>query len=73
MSVQQVFAETVRILSPADRLRLAAMILDELTRAGELPSTVDSSDIWSEQDQKDVTAFSLSYAAALYPENEDLF
>ena len=73
MSVQQVFAETVRTLSPADRLRLAAMILDELTRAGEIPMAIDSSDTWNEQDQSDVTAFSLGYAAALYPENEDLF
>ncbi len=33
---------------------------------------VDRSDTWSEQDQKDLTTASLKYAAALYPEEEDL-
>ena len=35
-------------------------------------SVVDQSDTWSEQDQKDLTTASLKYAAALYPEEEDL-
>ena len=33
---------------------------------------VDQSDIWSEQDQKDLTTASLKYAEVLYPEGEDL-
>ncbi len=72
MTAQKVFTDTVVNLTPGERFRLAALILDELTRAGTLPAVVDSADIWSEQDQRDVTAFSLSYAAALYPEDEDL-
>ncbi len=72
MTAQDLYAKKVRTLSPAERFRLATLILDELTRAGELPAMTDSSDVWSEQDQRDVTAFSLSYAASLYPEDEDL-
>ncbi len=72
MTAQKVFTDTVVNLTPDERFRLAALILDELTRAGALPAVVDSADIWTEQDQKDLTAFSLSYAACLYPEDEDL-
>ena len=32
---------------------------------------VEASDAWNEQDQDDLTAFSLRYAAAVYPEGED--
>jgi hypothetical protein len=43
---------------------------DELTRA---LSTVDGGDdVWSQEDEEDLAAFSLSYGAATYPENEDL-
>ncbi len=72
MTAQKVYADTVVNLTPSERFRLVALILDELTRAGALPAVVDSTDVWTEQDQKDVTAFSLSYAASLYPEDEDL-
>ncbi len=35
-------------------------------------AAVDRSDIWSEQDQKDLITTSLQYAATRYPEEEDL-
>ncbi len=70
VSAQDMFAEAVRILSPAERLRLASLILNDLTEA-EL-SAVDISDVWSEQDQGDLTVFSLQYAATLYEEDEGL-
>lgn len=50
---QEVFAETVRTLPPAERLRLAALILEDLTQSNL--SIVDISDTWSEQDQSDLT------------------
>lgn len=49
-----------------------ALILDELTRSGSLPLAADSGDSWFEQDQTDLISFSLSYAEALYPEDEEL-
>jgi hypothetical protein len=33
---------------------------------------IDRSDTWSEQDQHDLTTFSLQYATALYPNDEGL-
>ena len=59
---QDVYVANVRPLLPAERLRAAALILDELTWA--TPPSVDDSDAWSEEDIRDLTAFSLQYADA---------
>ena len=69
-TAREVFSEVVLALPPAERLRLAALILDDLTRSNL--SVVETSDSWSAQDRADLTAFSLHYAAALYPEGEEL-
>lgn len=68
-NAQEVYVVNVRPLPRAERLRVAALILDELTQT--LPPMVDESDEWSEEDIRDLTAFSLNYAASLYPEEED--
>ena len=52
------------MIYPTERLRLASMILQDLTRVA------DQTDAWSEQDQRDLTAFSLQHAGRLYPEDE---
>jgi hypothetical protein len=70
ITAQEVFMETVRALLPTERLRLAALILQDLAQADM--AVVDASSIWSEQDQNDLTAFSLQYAAKLYPEEGEL-
>lgn len=70
LTAQEVFTGTVRALPPSERLRLAALILQELAQAEV--AIVDRRDTWSEQDQHDVTTFSLQYAAELYPEDEEL-
>lgn len=69
-TAQEVFTNNVRLLPPAERLRLAALILDDLTRTK--PPGIDHSDTWSEQDRSDLTAFSLQYAATLYPEEDEI-
>lgn len=69
-TAQEVLAETVHSLAPSERLRLAALILQELAQA-EL-AVVDRSDAWSPQDQGDLTSASLKYAAELYPEEKEL-
>jgi hypothetical protein len=69
-TAQQIFVETVRALPPTERLRLAALILEDLTQPNL--SVVDISDAWSEQDQSDLTTFSLQCAATRYPEEEKL-
>ena len=70
LTAQEVFTKTVRALSPGERLRLAALILQELTQSDA--AVVDRSDTWSEQDQRDLTTVSLQYAAELYPEEKEL-
>ena len=70
LTAQEVFTETVRALPPSERLRLAALILQELTQSKV--ADVDRSDTWNEQDQRDLTTLSLQYAAELYPEEEEL-
>jgi hypothetical protein len=70
LTAQEVFKETVRSLPLSEQLRLAAMILQELAQPDV--AVVDRSDTWSEQDQADLTAVSLKYAAGLYPEEESL-
>jgi len=70
ITAQEVFAETVRALPPTERLRLAALILQDLAQADV--AVVDSSDTWNEQDQSDLTVAALRYAAKLYPEEDEL-
>ena len=69
-TVQEVYDRVVCTLSPTERLRLATLILNDLVQQNL--SIVDQSDAWIEQDQLDVTAFSLQYAANLFPENEEI-
>jgi hypothetical protein len=70
LTAQEVFTETVRALPPSERLRLAALILQELTQSEV--AGVDRGDTWNEQDQRDLTTLSLQYAAELYPEEDEL-
>jgi len=70
ITAQEVFTETVRTLPPTERLRLAALILQDLAQTNM--AVVDTSSAWSEQDQSDLTAFSLQCAAKLYPEEDEL-
>jgi hypothetical protein len=67
-TAQQVYNEVIRALSPAERLRLATLILNDLVQQ-DAP-VVDQSDTWTEQDQMDVVNFSLQYAASLFPDEE---
>ena len=69
-TAQKVFTEIVRTLPPGEQLRLAALILQDLTQLDV--ASVDSSNTWNEQDQSDLTSFSLQYAATLYPEDAEL-
>ncbi len=65
LTAQEIFVETIRFLSPEEQFYLSVLILQEL-------SVENQSNIWNEQDQKDLTTFSLQYATALYPEEKDL-
>lgn len=70
LTAQEVFTQTVRTLPLNEQLCLAALILQELTHYKV--AMVNPGDGWTEQDQSDLTTFSLRYAAELYPEEKEL-
>lgn len=51
--------ESVRQLSPKERLRLAVMILNDMAASEEI---TEYSDTWTEEDVQDLTAFALSHS-----------
>ena len=59
VNAKEFYDESVRRLSPKERLRLAAMILQDLTGS---PKTMQVDDNWSEQDLQELTAFALSHS-----------
>jgi hypothetical protein len=69
-TAQEVFMHDVRDLPLTERLRLASLILQEVTQSGV--AIVEQSDNWSEQDKQDVAAFSLEHANQTYPQVGDL-
>ncbi len=70
LTAQEVFACDVHDLPLAERLRLALLILQEVTQSGV--TIVEQSERWSEQETQDIAAFSLQHASRIYPEAEDL-
>jgi hypothetical protein len=55
MTAQDVYLSTVKSLPAAEQLRLAVIILEELSSVVEF---IDVSGAWSDQDVRDITAFS---------------
>ncbi|MUL36946.1 hypothetical protein [Gloeocapsopsis dulcis] len=68
-TAQEVYSQIVNILSLDERLRLATLILNDLTQQNV--SVVERSDTWSEQDQLELVTFSLQYAATIFSEAEE--
>ena len=56
-SVDAIYQQVVQRLSVADRLALAQRILRDL----ETRLRTDDSDAWTEEDLRDITAYSLRY------------
>jgi hypothetical protein len=54
MNVQELYEQTIKTLPAAQRLRLAALILNDIAP----PSDVDDSDSWTEEDLQDFTQMS---------------
>jgi len=69
-TIQEIYIQVIRALPPAERLRLATLILNDLVQHNA--DVVDQSDAWTEQDQLDLVTFSLQYAATGYPESQEL-
>ena len=56
-TAQEIYIQVVHTLSPTERLRLATLLLNELSQQNV--SVVEQSDIWTEDDRLSVTTFSL--------------
>jgi hypothetical protein len=69
-TVREVYDRVLSTLSPTDRLRLATLILNDLVQQNL--SVVDENKTWTEEDKLDATAFSLQYAATVFPENKEM-
>ncbi len=69
-TIQEIYQNIVATLPLNDRLRLAALILNDL--AQQNVDVIDSSNTWTEQDQLELTSFSLQYANSLCPDEEDM-
>jgi hypothetical protein len=68
-TIQEIYKNIVATLPSSDRLRLAALILNDLTQQNV--AVIDASDTWTEQDQLDLASFSLQYANSLFPNEEE--
>jgi hypothetical protein len=69
-TIQEIYQNIVATLPLSDRLRLAALILNDLTQQNV--AVIDASDSWTEQDQLELMSFSLQYANGLFPDEEEM-
>jgi hypothetical protein len=69
-TIQEIYQSIVATLPLSDRLRLAALILSELTQQNV--AVIDVSDTWTERDQLELTSFSLQYANSLFLEEKEI-
>jgi len=58
MSPRDIYDKTIRPLPPMERLRIATLILDELSASDG--QGLDIGDGWSDEDVADLTAYSIS-------------
>jgi hypothetical protein len=69
-TAQEIYQSSVKNLPPSERLRLAALILQELAQANT--TLVEHGDDWSEEDVRDMLAYSAGHAANSYPEEDTI-
>lgn len=69
-NAQELYASAVRDMSAEERLRLAALILNDLTHPKE--QALDFEDEWTEEDLREMTQYVLKRAEILYPCEEEL-
>jgi hypothetical protein len=65
LTAQKVYEASVAALPKSERLKLAAIILEELNASAG--AALDFSDSWSEEDLRDLTEFAAQYADDVYP------
>lgn len=69
-TIKEIYQNIVATLPSSDRLRLAALILNDMTQQNV--AVIDASNTWTEQDQLELTSFSLQYVNNLFPDDEEM-
>ncbi|WP_016951137.1 hypothetical protein [Anabaena sp. PCC 7108] len=71
--LEQAIAQ-IKQLPETEQDVIARFILNALENnlAGKGLYIIDESDTWTEEDQLDITSFSLQYAASIFPESEEI-
>jgi hypothetical protein len=69
-TIQEIYQSIIATLTLSDRLRLAALILNDLTQQDV--AVIDASNTWTEEDQLELTSFSLQYANSIFPDEEEI-
>jgi protoheme ferro-lyase len=67
MTIQEMYDQSIKPLPPAERFRLATLILNEIPPQ----AVVDYSDEWSEEDLRDFTNAGLAYINKVLEEEAD--
>jgi hypothetical protein len=65
MSARELYEKNIRQLPALERLRLATLILDELTAANG--AGLDVCDEWTDEDISELAAYSLKHGASAAP------
>jgi len=60
-AIQKIYEQVIVMLSPDERLQLASLTLNDLVEKDA--TLIDEKDIWTEEDQQDLVAFSLQYVS----------
>jgi hypothetical protein len=72
LTAQELYTSAVRDMTSEERLRLAALILNDLTQSQSSGTLPDYEDDWTEEDMRDLTAYSLRRAEETDPYEDDL-
>jgi hypothetical protein len=70
-TADEIYTSLVQGLPPAERLRLAALILHELAQPDIF--SPDVSGAWSEEDEHDLASFSMRHGEVVYPRKDDTY
>ncbi|MBP0019148.1 MAG: hypothetical protein J7647_16550 [Cyanobacteria bacterium SBLK] len=65
-TIQEIYTREICNLSTEEQLRLAALILNNLTQKEPSVQNIDYSDTWTEQDRREIAAFSWQNSAMAY-------
>lgn len=69
-NVEELYASAIRDMPVDERRHLATLILKDLPQSDQ--RVLDYDDEWTEEDMRDLTAYSMKIAEERYPYEDDL-